>query len=164
MSAIRALQARRRGSGKQRCVSGRCFRGLLRGALLTLPGLGFPAGVSLLTARSLRVGGLLADMCVSRPREPPAPCAQECAEVLLAQCPVHPGVLQLCGRGQLWRRHGPAGPAPPCRRQGGAGRRMPPGEGTRVLWRARGQDGLREGWGLRCSQWAGTLRLSPFSF
>lgn len=67
------------------------------------PGLGFPAAVSLLTAWSLRVGGLLAHMCVSWPREPPAPRAQECAEVLLAQCPVHPGVLQLCGRGQLWR-------------------------------------------------------------
>ncbi|OWK07929.1 PAOX [Cervus elaphus hippelaphus] len=26
---------------------------------------------------------------------------------------------------------------------------MPPGEGTRVLRRARGQDGPREGWGLR---------------
>ncbi|XP_066879724.1 peroxisomal N(1)-acetyl-spermine/spermidine oxidase isoform X5 [Kogia breviceps] len=50
--------------------------------------------------------------------EPPAPCAQECAEVPLAQCTIHPGLLQLRGRGKLRGRPGSAGPAPPCGRQG----------------------------------------------
>ncbi|XP_060142670.1 uncharacterized protein [Globicephala melas] len=50
--------------------------------------------------------------------ESPAPRAQECAEVPLAQCPIHPGLLQLCGRGQLRGRPGPASPASPCGRQG----------------------------------------------
>ncbi|XP_069900028.1 mitochondrial ribosome-associated GTPase 1 isoform X3 [Globicephala melas] len=52
------------------------------------------------------------------PGESPAPRAQECAEVPLAQCPIHPGLLQLCGRGQLRGRPGPASPASPCGRQG----------------------------------------------
>ena len=137
MSTIRALQVRHRGSERQRCVLGRCFRSLWRGALRSHP-LGLaPQQWSCFCGR---VGGLLANVCISWLRESPAPRAQECAEVLLAQCPVHPGLLQLPGRGQLWGRHGPAGPAPPFRRQGGAGRRQPLGEGTGVPRGAWGQD------------------------
>uniref|UniRef100_A0A4W2IJ02 Polyamine oxidase n=1 Tax=Bos indicus x Bos taurus TaxID=30522 RepID=A0A4W2IJ02_BOBOX len=129
MSAIRALQTGRRGSGKAAVCVGTLLQGPPEGSpALTPPGLGCPAVVSLLTARSLRweapcgwVGGLLANVCVSWPREPPAPRTQEYAEVLLAQRPVHPGLIQLRGRGQLWGRHGLAGPAPPFRRQGGTG-------------------------------------------
>ncbi|XP_037660410.1 peroxisomal N(1)-acetyl-spermine/spermidine oxidase isoform X3 [Choloepus didactylus] len=47
---------------------------------------------------------------------PPAPGAQERAAVSLAQCPLHPGLLQLRRRGQHWGRHRHAGRAPPCRR------------------------------------------------
>ena len=165
MSTIRALQTGRRGSGKAAVCVGTLLQGPPEGSpALTPPGLGCPAVVSLLTARSLWweapcgwVGGLLANVCVSWPREPPAPRTQEYAEVLLAQRPVHPGLIQLRGRGQLWGRHGPAGPAPPFRRQGGTGRRKPPGEGTGVPRRAWGQDRPCEGWGCRCSQRAGTL-------
>uniref|UniRef100_A0ABI7X9S4 Amine oxidase domain-containing protein n=1 Tax=Felis catus TaxID=9685 RepID=A0ABI7X9S4_FELCA len=50
-----------------------------------------------------------------------APRAQERAALALAQRPVHQGLLQLRGGGQLRGRRGPAGAAPACGRRGGAG-------------------------------------------
>ncbi|XP_011370895.1 peroxisomal N(1)-acetyl-spermine/spermidine oxidase isoform X3 [Pteropus vampyrus] len=82
-----------------------------------------------------RVAGVPANGGISVLRKPPAPGAQGRAAVVLAQCPVHQGLLQLRGRGQHWRRHRPAGSAPP------RGRREAPAPDT-VCWGSHTSDVL----------------------